>query len=144
VMVALGSIKYLLFRTLITIPVSAGAMAAGILLGGQEGAALSMLFIVPFQAFVSMSFVRHRISVRWREVASAVGKSAIVAVASVVGPLATIAANGMSFELSLGQAILAGFLAAAGWMAGVVATRHPLFGEVTSMLRVLSSAASPA
>jgi O-antigen/teichoic acid export membrane protein len=144
VMVALGSIKHLLFRTLITIPVSAGAMAAGILLGGHEGAALSMLFIVPFQAFVSMSFVRHRISVRWREVASAVGKSAIVAVASVVGPLATIAANGMSFELSLGQAILAGFLAAAGWMAGVVATRHPLFGEVTSMLRVLSSAASPA
>jgi O-antigen/teichoic acid export membrane protein len=144
VMVALGSIKHLFVRTLIIVPVSAGAMTAGILLGGHTGAALSMLFILPFQAFVSMSFVRHKISVRWGEAAAALRKSAVVSSASVAGPLATVAANGFSFELSLGQAFFAGLLAAAGWIAGIVATRHPLFGEITSMLRILRPYPSPA
>lgn len=66
IMVAMGSIRHLFIRTLIIMPVSAAAMAAGILLGGHTGAALSMLFIFPFQAFVSMGFVRRRISVRRR------------------------------------------------------------------------------
>jgi O-antigen/teichoic acid export membrane protein len=119
VMVALGSIRDMFVRSLVVIPVSAAVMTGAVLLGGPMGAALSLTFIVPFQAFVSLGFVRRRLSVRWGEIAVAVRKSAIVAASSALGPLTAVMVGGFSFELSLGQAIFAGVLAAAGWLAGL-------------------------
>ena len=142
VMVAMGSIRDMFLRTLIVIPVSIAVMAAAILSGGLHGAALSLMFIVPFQAFVTLSFVRRRLSIKWRELAAAVSKSAVVAAASMVGPAAVLIANGLDFQLSLGQAVFAGALAAAGWICGLVATRHPLLDEMLGALRVFRHAAA--
>lgn len=143
VMVAIGSIRDMFFRSMIVIPVSAAVMTAAVLFGGLMGAAWSLMFIVPFQAFVSLSFVRRRLSVQWGEIAVAVWKSGVVAISSVLGSLVVVIANGFSFELSLGQAIFAGVLAAAGWLAGVFITRHPLHDEIASALRVFRHAATP-
>ena len=107
------------------------------------GAALSLMVILPFQAFVSLSFVGRRLSMRWCEIAVAVRKSGVVAAFSALGPLAAIAVAG-GFELSFGQAVFAGAIAAAGWLAGVIITRHPLYDEIANAIRVLRHAVAPA
>ena len=75
VMVAMGSIKEWFYRTLIVVPVSAAVLAAAILLGGIQGLTWSMMFIVPFQAFVALTFVRRRLAMEWAEIAGAVWRS---------------------------------------------------------------------
>ncbi|RWB67990.1 oligosaccharide flippase family protein [Mesorhizobium sp.] len=142
VMVAMGSIKDMFLRTLIVVPVSIAVMATAVLSAGLHGAALSLMVIVPFQAFVSLSFVRRRLSIKWREIAFAVRRSAVVAGASMVGSLAVLMANGFSFQLSLIQALFAGALVATGWICGLLVTRHPLLDEMVNALRIFRQAAT--
>ncbi|MER8752173.1 oligosaccharide flippase family protein [Mesorhizobium sp. M1050] len=144
VMTAMGSIRDMFVRSLIVIPVSAVIMTAAVLLAGLMGAALSLMVIVPFQAFVSLGFVRRRLSVGWDEIAVAVRKSSIVAALTTLGSLATVIAGGFRFDLSPGQAIFAGGLAAAGWLAGVFMTRHPLFDEIVNAGRTFRDAVAAA
>ncbi|TPK72388.1 sugar transporter [Mesorhizobium sp. B2-4-18] len=143
VMMAMGSIRDMFVRSLIVVPVSAVVMTTAVLLAGLMGAALSLMFIVPFQAFVSLSFVRRRLSLRWDEIAVAVRKSGVVAALTTLGPLAMVVAGGFSFDLSLGQAIFAGCLAAAGWLVGVFVTGHPLFDEIVNAGRIFRNAVAP-
>ncbi|MEY9559322.1 oligosaccharide flippase family protein [Sinorhizobium fredii] len=137
VMVAMGSIRELFVRSLITIPVSATAMTASVVLGGLHGAALVTLFVIPFQASVTLAFVRRRLCIEWSELAAAVRRSGIVALSSAAGPLAVAAAAGFTFELSLWLAAAAVVLAAFGWVAGLLITRHPLLNEISASASAL-------
>jgi O-antigen/teichoic acid export membrane protein len=130
VMVAMGAIRDLFIRAMIVFPVSGLILAAAVIYGGLHAAAWCMLVTVPFQAYVALSFVRRRLGLRRREIAAALWKSAVVAIASAAAPLAAIIVSGDGFALSFAQAVGAGLLAMAGWAAALVLTRHPLFGEI--------------
>ncbi|GGF54405.1 sugar transporter [Azorhizobium oxalatiphilum] len=133
VMVAVGSIRTMFVRTLIVVPVSAALMTVGVLTGGLHGAALSTLLIMPFKALVTMGFVRHRLGLTWLDLAAAVRKSAVLAGMAAAGPLAAVALAGFTFDLSLGQAVIAIVVAACGWIAGLLLVRHPLLGELAGI-----------
>ncbi|MFZ1106332.1 MAG: oligosaccharide flippase family protein [Hyphomicrobiaceae bacterium] len=129
VLVSLGAMRDLLRRALIAWPLSA-LVIAGASTFGLMAAALSFFVIVPFQAYVSLCFVRRHVPVPWRALAGACGRSAVVTLCSAAGPLCVVAALGFRFDMPVLAALLAGALAAAGWLAGVWLTRHPLMHEL--------------
>jgi hypothetical protein len=102
-----------------------------------QATALSFFIILPFQAFVSICFVRRHVPVEWLDLVRATWKSAVIAAASAAGPLAVVASAGFRFDLSLPLGFLAGTLAALGWLAGVWFTRHPVLIEVDLLRRAL-------
>jgi O-antigen/teichoic acid export membrane protein len=130
VMVAMGAIRDLFIRALIVFPLSGCLLSAAVFFGGLHAAAWCMLVTMPFQAYVALSFVRRRLGLRRREIAAALWKSAVVAIASAAAPLAMVAVSGSGFGLSLGQASGAGLLAFGGWATALILTRHPLFEEI--------------
>jgi O-antigen/teichoic acid export membrane protein len=138
VMVAMGAIRQSFFRALATFPLSAAILIGAILVGGLHAAAWSMLFIIPFQAVVSISFVKHRLEISHADILLALWKSGAAALASAAGPLCIALAAGADWRLSFGHAVVGGAAALAGWLIGLKVTRHPLLEEVahvTSALR---------
>jgi O-antigen/teichoic acid export membrane protein len=129
VLVSLGAMRDLLLRALIAWPLSA-LVIAGASTFGLMAAALSFFVIVPFQACVSLYFVRRHVPVPWRALAGACGRSGAITVCSAAGPLCVAAALGFRFDMPVLAAFLAGTLAAAGWLAGVWLTRHPFLYEI--------------
>jgi O-antigen/teichoic acid export membrane protein len=130
VMVAMGAIRQSFFRALATFPASAAILIGAILVGGLHMAAWSTLFIIPFQAVVSMSFVKHRLGISHFDVLLALWKSGVAALASAAGPLCIALALGADWRLSFGHAVVAGAAALAGWLVGLKVTKHPLLEEV--------------
>ena len=141
VMVAMGAIRDLFIRSLIVFPVSGLLMAAAITWGGLQAAAWCLLVTVPFQAFVALAFVTRRLGLRYRDIAAAVWKSGIVALASAGAPLAVMVYLGTGFALSPLQAVGAGLLALLAWCVSLILTRHPLFDEIVRSLSMLSKPA---
>jgi O-antigen/teichoic acid export membrane protein len=129
VLVSLGAMKDLLLRALIAWPLSA-LIIAGASAFGLTAAALSFFVIVPFQAYVSLYFVRRHVPITWRELANVCWRSAVITLCSAAGPLGVVASLGFRFDISATAALLAGALAAAGWLAGVWLTQHPLLHEI--------------
>ena len=125
VLVAVGGIRDVFFRSLIVWPISALVVVAGAFLG-LRALAYSWLVIVPFQAYVSVQFVRNWIHVSWGDIARATRKGAVVAACSACGPLAVIFAAG-SFSISIPAAVVAIVLSALGWATGVWLSKHPLW-----------------
>ncbi|HEX5958491.1 MAG TPA: oligosaccharide flippase family protein, partial [Hyphomicrobiaceae bacterium] len=142
VLVSLGAMRDLLLRALIAWPPSALVIAGASHLG-LTAAALSFLVIVPFQAYVSVHFVRRHLPVRWRELAGACGQSAVVTLCSAFGPLGVVAALGFRFDMPVLAAVLAGALAAGGWLAGVWLTRHPFVQEIRLAGRLVRDGLRP-
>jgi O-antigen/teichoic acid export membrane protein len=130
VLVAMGAIRDLFIRALIVFPLSGVILAAAVVFGGLHAAAWCMLVTVPFQACVALSFVRRRLGLRRLDIAAALWKSAVVAMASAAAPLAAVTIADPGFGLSASQAIGVGFLGFGGWAAGVIVTRHPLLAEI--------------
>jgi O-antigen/teichoic acid export membrane protein len=130
VMVAMGAIRQSFFRALATFPASAAILIGAILVGGLHMAAWSTLFIIPFQAVVSMSFVKHRLGISHFDVLLALWKSGVAALASAAGPLCIALALGADWRLSFGHAVVAGAAALTGWLVGLKVTKHPLLEEV--------------
>jgi O-antigen/teichoic acid export membrane protein len=129
VLVSLGAMRDLLLRGLIAWPASA-LVIAGASAFGLVAAAFSFFVIVPFQAYVSLYFVRRHIPIAWNEITDACWRSAVIAACSAAGPLAVVAWLGLRFDMSLPAALIAGVLAAIGWAAGIWLTRHPLLDEL--------------
>jgi O-antigen/teichoic acid export membrane protein len=88
--------------------------------------ALSQLVIVPYVMVVVLYFVRRHIAFRWRELAAAIWKSAVVTVSSAAGPAGVVAFCDSGFDLPIAASVVAVLLAGIGWFAGVFATRHPI------------------
>jgi O-antigen/teichoic acid export membrane protein len=134
VLVAMGAIRDLFIRALIVFPISGIILAVAVIFGGLQAAAWCMLVTVPFQACVALSFVRRRLGLRRMEIAVALWKSAVVAVASAAAPLSAIVVWDSGFTLSFGQAFGAGLLSCGAWTAAVILTRHPLLDEIKKSL----------
>jgi O-antigen/teichoic acid export membrane protein len=142
VLVSLGAMRDLLLRALIAWPPSALVIAGASHLG-LTAAALSFLAIVPFQAYVSVHFVRRHVPVRWCELADACGRSAVVTLCSAVGPLGVVAALGFRIDMPVPAAVLAGALAAGGWLSGLWLTQHPLVQEIRLAGRLVRNGLRP-
>ena len=97
---------------------------------GMMAMAVSKLVTLPFQMVVSFCFVRRHIGFRWRELGDALWKSAVVTASSAAGPICVVALPEFSFDLSIRGTLLALLLAAVGWLAGVLVTRHPVALEL--------------
>lgn len=129
VMVSMGCIRDIFLRALIVCPVSAIAIATASTIS-LKAVAWSMIFIVPFQAFVGLQFVRRRIALSWLDIGSALWRSSVVAGTTAAGPLAVVVMAGYGFDMPLKWAFVAIATAAAGWLAGLWATRHPFCKEI--------------
>lgn len=128
-LVAAGAIRHMppLLAVQGIVSVTLLTFAAG---HGLRAAALSTLLIVPFNVFLSVLLVRYFVGFQWREFAAAMRKSAVVAVLSAAGPVATAIVSGQHAGMSFAAALLAVILCGAGWLAGLWLTRHPLLHEV--------------
>lgn len=136
VLVAVDAIEDVFRRALLVFPVSAVILAVASLYG-VHAVVWSMIGVMPFNAIVSLHLVRKRISMTWSDLMSAIWRSGLVAVATAVGPLSAAAAAGFTFDMSLGQAIIACCLAGLGWLVGLYATSHPLLDELANSLALL-------
>jgi O-antigen/teichoic acid export membrane protein len=129
VLVSVGAMRDVLLRGIIAWPAS-GLLIACAASFGLTAVALSLLVIVPFQAYVSLYFVRRHVQFEWRELAAVTWKSAVIAALSGIGPMCAVAWLGFRFDMSIPVALVAGLLAAIGWFAGIWLTQHPLLEEL--------------
>lgn len=101
---------------------------------GLMAVALSQFITLPFQSVLAVLFVRRYVTFGWRDMWNAVLPSALVTLASAVGPLAIAADNGFTFEFSPGEAAISVGLAIVGWFAGLKLTGHPFLNEITGFM----------
>jgi O-antigen/teichoic acid export membrane protein len=97
---------------------------------GIMAMAASKLVTLPYQMILSLCFVRRHVPFRWREAGAALWRSAMVTAGTAAGPIVVVAMSDFSFDLSMPAAALALLLAAAGWVAGVYMTQHPILAEL--------------
>ena len=97
---------------------------------GIMAMAASKLVTLPYQLFLSLYFVQRHVPFRWSEVWLALWKSAVVTATSMTGPIGIVALSESGFDLSILATAAAVLLAAAGWLAGVVMTQHPILPEL--------------
>lgn len=101
--------------------------------------AASKLVTLPFQMVVTFCFVRRHIPFRWQELRRALWKSAAVTAGSAAGPVGVVALSGSGFDLSVAATALAAALAATGWLATLLAVRHPVLVELRQAAAVLAA-----
>jgi O-antigen/teichoic acid export membrane protein len=148
VLMAVGALRFVFLRAAIVYSVSAVVIAAAAFVG-LHAVAWSMFIIIPFHAFVDITFVRRSIGVRWSEIAMAVRGSAVVAGTTALGPLVIAILATPKFELALPAALVAALAGGVGWILGLLLTRHPLLAEIKRLLPVriqalATSASAPA
>lgn len=100
-------------------------------------AAFSMFITIPLQNLAGMLFVKRQFPFTWRELAHELRGSAIVTICSATGCFLVIAVCDTGLELSISSGILAAMMAAAGWIGGLVLTRHPLLNDVIGLWKAL-------
>ncbi len=142
VLIALGHIRENLVSTLISRPIAAIILAAASPFG-LIALALSQFLALPFQMVVSLFFVRRHVPFTGREFIGAIGPSAIVSLFSAAGPAGLVALNGFQFDLTIVETVLAGVLAAAGWIAGIRFAKHPVLAEVETFLNLATRSVRP-
>jgi hypothetical protein len=125
-----------MWRSLVAIPFAAIVLGAAARFG-LETLALSFFITVPIYEFLMLQAVQRRVRFAWSELGAVLRRSAVVTACSAAGPLALVAAGGFHFDLSLGMAVVAGALGAAGWLVGLWLTRHPLLGELRYLAHVV-------
>jgi hypothetical protein len=99
---------------------------------GIQAVAASALLTLPFQAAVAIYFVSRHLKISRSDFVDATLKSGVVTICSSAGIIASavLAQNGLIGPIV--ELILAGVLAAAGWLVGLILTRHPLLARVGS------------
>jgi O-antigen/teichoic acid export membrane protein len=129
VLIALGAMRDLLWRSLIAWPISAVVITCAAFIG-LKAAALSWLITVPFQAYISIYFVRRHVDVAWRDIIFSLRKGAALALFSAIGPLSVVVYMDRPLDLSIGATIGIVALGLIGWGAGLRLTMHPLWSEI--------------
>jgi O-antigen/teichoic acid export membrane protein len=129
VLMAVGANRDRVLAVLVTRAV-AGITLCGAAYFGVMAMALSRLAILPFQMIVSLWFVRRRVAFLWRDLWAALWKSAVVTASSAAGPICVVALSDSGIEVGMAETAIAVVLAAAGWLAGVLAIRHPVLLEL--------------
>ena len=134
--VALGAICYMP----IIMAVQSAASIAVLTVAARHGlyvAALSALLIVPCNGLVALAIARHFVGFRWIDIGGAMKKSILVSLLSAIGPAAAFLVYRGS-EQPLTATLIAIAAAAAGWLAGLKITRHPLLDEILRIVSALS------
>jgi O-antigen/teichoic acid export membrane protein len=129
VLVAVGAMRHLMFRALLSWPISALVIAVAAQFG-VTAVAISFFVVFPLQAGIAVFFLRRHIIIGWLQLAKACWKSGLLAAASAAGPLAVMMWCGFVPNLPVHIALLAAALAAVGWLAAVWVTRHELLDEL--------------
>lgn len=128
-LMAVGAMRDAFLINLIVLPISAlvlcGASSFGIV-----AMAASQFLIIPFQAYISLRYVRRHVHFEWLEMVAALRDSAAVTCFMVLPILLLFVVIGFRLDLSFGTAALAACLSAAGWLLGVRVTRHPIGDEI--------------
>lgn len=133
VLLAIGANRDRVLADLLGRSVAAVILCAAAYFGIMAMAA-SKLLTLPYQMVVSFYYVRRHLAFRWREVGMALWKSAVVTAAAAAGPVGVVALSERSFDLSIAASALAVLLAAIGWLAGVVVTKHPILDELKNAI----------
>lgn len=129
VFLAIGAVRVAFVRGLIIWPVSALLMTAGAFFG-LKAVAFSFWLAIPFQALVSITYVRRHLDIHWAELRHAMRKSVAVVAGAAAGPLLVIGMAGGASKVSNLELIEAVVLAAGGWLAAVALTKHALLPEI--------------
>ena len=129
VLVAVGAMRDLLMRSLIAWPISALVISCAAYFG-LKAAALSWFITLPFQAFISIYFVRKHIDLSWRDIASALFSAALLALCTAAGPLLVVVLldGQLDFSISVTFGII--LLGLIGWGLGLWLLGHPLLQEI--------------
>jgi hypothetical protein len=96
--------------------------------------AASKLVTMPFHMALAFWFIRRHVPFQWSELGAALARSALVTVATALGPLAVVALSDQGFALSFSETAVAVALAGPGWLAAVLVTRHPVLLELKRAL----------
>ncbi|RYE64603.1 MAG: hypothetical protein EOO83_00765 [Oxalobacteraceae bacterium] len=97
---------------------------------GVTAMALSQFVALPLQMLISLAFAKKHLAFTPRELASAIWPSIVVTVFALAGPLMLLAANGWDTDMGLLTFAITLLIAVAGWLPGLVITRHPFLNEV--------------
>jgi O-antigen/teichoic acid export membrane protein len=146
VLLAVGEVRDRMFADLIGRSGAAIVLCSSAFFGiahfGVMAMAASQLISLPFQMVVALWFVRRHVAFRWREVPLALSRSAVVTATSAAGPICVVALPHFSFDLSMQGTLLALILAGVGWLAGVLATRHPVALELRQAAEAIGAGLS--
>jgi O-antigen/teichoic acid export membrane protein len=134
VLVCTGRVKDTLTSSLISLPLSAGVMAA-CLPFGLVPTAIGVAVAMPVQAGIAVWFIRRHVPFSSRDLVTATARSAVVAVCAAAGPVFAVLQAGWSMPPVIGLA--AGVAAGIGWCGGLVLARHPLLPEVLAAAAVV-------
>jgi O-antigen/teichoic acid export membrane protein len=138
-LIAAGHVRDTLWMSLLSLPPSMLLIFAASPYG-LEAMAATQFINAPLQVFVAVSFIGRRIGVSWAEIGRAVARSAVVALCSAVAPaLVIVMQGGFSFGISHPALAFAVGGAAAGWLAGLVISRHPLLEELGNGMKLVRS-----
>jgi lipopolysaccharide exporter len=96
---------------------------------GLIAIAASQFLVLPFQMTVALIYAKKHIAFTWRELLDAIRPSAVVTLCSVAGPVAIVLYHSR-LDLTLLEFAGAVILAALGWVAGLLLTRHAFLDEV--------------
>lgn len=129
VLVAVGAMRDVMFRALIVWPLSAVLIAVASLFG-LTAIAMAFLVVFPLQAAVSLYFTRRHLAFRLLEFGKSCWRSAFITATSATGPLAVSAWLGFDAPVPIAALVIAIVLAALGWFAGVLYTRHEFLDEI--------------
>jgi len=136
ILIAVGAMRDLFRCSLVVLPVST-LLSGCAAIFGAEALAISLLLVIPLQAYATFLCVERYMNWAWRELGLALGRSAAVVSCSTVGPVGLLAFNGFRPDLSMPMAILAGLLSVAGWLGGLGLTHHPILDELQPVMHHL-------
>jgi O-antigen/teichoic acid export membrane protein len=139
-MVALGRIRDTLWMSAISVPPSILVILA-LSHVSLEAVAAAQIVNAPLQVVVAIVFIRRRLPISWSEILLAIRPSVLVAVCAAAMPALLIALGGFRLDLSTPAFVLAILGAAAGWLAGLALSGHPMMAEVRQVARMLGRTA---
>lgn len=133
VMIANGQVKQATIEQMLAQPIKVIA----VLLAAAEGlraVAIAMIVAEMAGIFITNHYLYHTIGVRITDLATACRQSALVTASSMVGPAMVLLFWPVASDASW-QALCVGAVAAlAGWLIGVMLTRHPAWAQLQEAL----------
>jgi O-antigen/teichoic acid export membrane protein len=132
-LVALGRIRDAWLMSMISVPISLAAIVLAMPYG-LRAVALSSFVSLPLQQVVAQWFIGRRVGVFAGDIARAAAKSAGVTAAASIAPACSLLLSTTSFSAALSTLALGASGGFAGWVAGAVATDHPVVGEVQRVI----------
>lgn len=121
-----------------TVVLAAGSAAFGVTL-----LAWAMTATAAISATVWIHVIKGIVGFSWSQLFQAVWRSALIALASAIGPVTVIALFGAAPESSLSAVILGGIGAAVGFIVAAILSGHPLRNELSAVGAKLLSRLKP-